>query len=206
LASKRLMTLNLTSWLVLLLCGFGAGCGSATKKGSEQAAATQIDVCHGYSCKYRSKLVLGASDARRFTSILATGHKSAEAERTAIAEAVSYFERRTFDATKIRDEPRSKLGAAVRGQMDCIDESTNTHTLLLYLADHNLLRHHTVGMNASRGFLVDGRYPHSTAVIRDPQGVKWAVDSWYAPMGAAPDILLLSEWKPRGFLSSGALN
>ena len=90
--------------------------------------------------------------------------------------------------------------------MDCIDESTNTRTLLVYLADRKLLRHHTVGMNASRGFLVDGRYPHSTAVIRDASGVRWAVDSWYAPMGGSPDILPLGQWMPRGFLASGALN
>ena len=199
MASKCLINLNLTSWLVLLLCGFGAGCGSATKKSSEQAAAlaTQIDVCHGYSCKYRSKLVLGASEPRRFTSILATGHKSAEAERTAIAKAVSYFERRTFDATRIRDEPRSKLGAGVRGQMAALI-NRQTRTPFYFILPSQLLSHHTVGMNASRGILVDGRYPHSTAVIRDRQGVKWAVDSWYAPMGAAPDILLLSEWKPGG--------
>ena len=90
--------------------------------------------------------------------------------------------------------------------MDCIDESTNTRALLLYLENRKLLQHHTVARNASRGLLVDGRYFHNTAVIRDAGGVKWAVDSWYAPMGGAPDVLPLSDWMPRGFLGSGALN
>jgi hypothetical protein len=171
------------------------------------AAETLVEICHGYSCKYKSRLVLGPTDQRRFASILVAGRKSANAERAAIATAVRYFERRTYNVTGILDEPRSKVGASgVRGQMDCIDESRNTRSLLLYLEDRQLLRHHTVGRNASRGLLIDGRYFHSTAVIRDADGVKWAVDSWYAPMGGVPDILPLSEWMPRGFLSSGALD
>jgi hypothetical protein len=167
----------------------------------------QIDVCHGYSCKFRSKLMLGKADARRLASILASGRGSAKAERKAISRAVRYFEDRAYSVIGIRDEPRSKFGASgIRGQMDCIDESTNTRALLLYLADRKLLAHHSVGRNSSRGLLIDGRYFHSTAVIRDRAGVKWAVDSWYAPMGGAPDILPLSDWESRGFLSSGALD
>jgi hypothetical protein len=196
-------------FLIQLICGLSVGCTSVSENSSQSVkpAGKQVKVCHGYSCRYQSNLVLGTADALRFASILAAGKKSSRDERSAIAQAVRYYERRTFDAIGIRDEPKSKLGASgVRGQMDCVDESTNTRTLLVYLAEQKLLRHHTVAMNSSRGFLVDGRYPHSTAVIRDVSGVKWAVDSWYAPMGGAPDILLLSEWKPRGFLGSGALN
>ena len=194
---------------LMLLCGLAAGCVSGPEGGSHglEPGDRQIDVWHGYSGKYKSKLTLGAADARHFASILAAGQKSPQAERAAIARAVSYFESRTFDVTGIRDDPQSKFGASgVRGQMDCIDESTNTRALLLYLENRKLLQHHTVARNASRGLLVDGRYFHNTAVVRDASGVKWAVDSWYAPMGGAPDILPLSDWMPRGFLGSGALN
>jgi len=194
---------------LLLLGGLAAGCVSGPEDGSQglKPIERQIEVCHGYSCQYRSKLTLGAVDARHFASILAAGQQSPQAERAAVARAVSFFESRTFDVTGIRDDPQSKFGASgVRGQMDCIDESTNTRALLLYLENRKLLRHHTVARNASRGLLVDGRYFHNTAVIRDARGVKWAVDSWYAPMGGAPDILPLSDWMPRGFLGSGALN
>jgi hypothetical protein len=209
LADKHRTHCNSFFRLLILLCGFAAGCATVSKNGGQAAlpAEKTVEICHGYGCKFRSKLVLGATDARRFASILDSGKRSPQSERIAIAQAVRYFEQRTLSATGVRDEPRSKLGASgVRGQMDCIDESTNTRTLLAYLAGRKLLRHHTVGMNASRGFLVDGRYPHSTAVVRDPVGVKWAVDSWYAPMSGSPDVLPLSEWTPRGFLSSGALD
>lgn len=90
--------------------------------------------------------------------------------------------------------------------MDCVDESTNTDALLRYLQGRGLLTHHKVEPRTSRGFLLDGRYPHWTAVIGAPDGVKWVVDSWYAPMGGAPDIFPLSEWKQRGVLESGALD
>ena len=89
--------------------------------------------------------------------------------------------------------------------MDCIDKSTNTRTLLKYLESHGLLRYHDVMMNASRGFFVDGRYPHSTAVIRDASGMKWVVDSWYAPWAARRIFCLSATWLPRGFLESGEL-
>jgi hypothetical protein len=201
LSIKRL--LSALSAGPLLLYGLSDAAGA--KLDSDTRA--QIDVCHGYSCKFRSKLMLGKADARRLESILASGRRSPQAERRAISRAVRYFEDRAYSIIGIRDEPQSKFGASgIRGQMDCIDESTNTRALLLYLANRKSLMHHSVGRNTSRGLLVDGRYFHSTAVIRDRAGVKWAVDSWYAPMGGAPDILPLSEWEPRGFLSSGALD
>ncbi len=81
-----------------------------------------------------------------------------------------------------------------------------SYALLRYLQGRGLLKYHKVEARTSRGFLFDGRYPHWTAVIRAPDGVKWVVDSWYAPMGGIPDISPLSDWKPRGLLSSGALD
>ena len=127
---------------------------------------------------------------------MAGGKQSPQGERAAIGQAVAYFDRRAFEAIGIRDQPRSELGAAgVRGQLDCIDESTNTRSFLRYLDGHRLLRHHQVGTNISRGMLVDGRYFHSTAVISDDSGKEWAVDSWYSETGGQPDIMPLDQWK-----------
>ncbi|WP_395447047.1 hypothetical protein ACHMW7_18730 [Aminobacter sp. UC22_36] len=171
------------------------------------APARSIDICHGYGCAFRSRLVFGPGDDSKFAALLAAGRASPEAERKAIARAVSYFEKRAQQVTGVRDLPRSEFGASkVKGQMDCVDESTNTDALLRYLAGRGLLKHHEVVARDSRGFLLDGRYPHWTAVIRAPDGVRWVVDSWYAPMGGAPDIIRLGDWKSRGVLESGALN
>jgi hypothetical protein len=168
---------------------------------------SRIYICSGYGCYHRSRLDLGPRDHRRFAAIMARGASSPKSERAAISSAVRYYEERAYDVIGIRDEPRSIFGAShEKGQMDCIDESTNAHSLLKYLAERKLLKHHTVEANVGRGFFFDGRYPHSTAVIKETGGVKWVVDSWYAPMGGAPDIIPLSDWLPRGVLSSGALH
>ena len=68
----------------------------------------------------------------------------------------------------MRDKPKADFGAShIKGQMDCVDESTNTHGFLLYLANRGLLKFHKVGRKVSRGFFLDGRYPHWTAIVID---------------------------------------
>lgn len=166
-----------------------------------QVPATQaktIQVCHGYGCAFRSRLVLTAADGARFRSIMSAGTGSPKAERAALSRAVSYYERRTGQATGFKDRPKTQVGKPERGQMDCVDEATNTRNLLIYLKERGLLRFHKIERNVSRGFFLDKRYPHFTALISDPAGVRWVVDSWYGPMGAAPDIMPYETWKQRG--------
>lgn len=132
---------------------------------------------------------------------MAAGASSPKAERAAVSRAVRYYEDRAVRVIGVPDQPKSKASQYHRrGQMDCVDESTNTRSLLLYLQRLGLLKHHTVDRNVTRGFLLDGRYPHATAVLRDRSGTKWAIDSWYEPTGGPPDIRPLSEWLKRGVM------
>jgi hypothetical protein len=165
-----------------------------------------IQICHGYGCAFRSRLMLTASDGARFLSIMSAGSGSPNAERAALKKAVSYFDGRANQATGYRDRPKTEFGKPERGQMDCVDESTNTRALLVYLSERGLLKFHKVQRNTSRGFFLDGRYPHWTAVISDPQGTKWVVDPWYASVSGAPDIFPLDQWKVRGQFESGELD
>jgi hypothetical protein len=195
------------------IAGFGAGAVIAYGLSLAPATAVPvksssiISVCHGYDCGFRTKLVLGPRDAARFQSIMRAGASSPAAERAALKKAVQYFEERSYQVIGVRDRPEAAvIGARIKGQMDCIDESTNTTALLHYLANRGLLKHHTVGRKVSRGFFLDGRYPHWTAIIVDRAGTKWVVDSWYSAGGGAPDIFPYEQWKVRGVLQSGALN
>jgi len=187
---------------VLLLAGLLVGCQSVSSnyKGEiTQASPSSIIVCSGFDCNYKTRLDLGETENARFARIMEAGRASPAAERAAVAQAVGYYEELGAAAIGVRDKPKSDITQSrIKGQMDCIDESTNTRSLLRYLAARGLLRHHTVEANVSRGFLLDGRYPHSTAVLRDPQGRRWAVDSWYEPAGGPPDIMPLEEWMRRG--------
>ena len=129
------------------------------------------------------------------------GSASPAAEREAVRRADSYYENRAATYIGVRDKAKSDFTQSrEKGQMDCIDESTNTHSLLLFLEENGLLKFHKVEHNVSRGIFVDGRYPHSTAVLRDPSGRKWAVDSWYEPTGGLPDVMPLSDWMKRGVM------
>lgn len=192
----------------LLASSLLPACTSSTANytGSVAEVRTErIYVCSGFNCHYKTRLDLGATDARRFAEIMAAGHGSPEAERNAVSKAVQYYEKRAGAAIGVIDDAKSVFGASGEmGQMDCIDESTNTRSLLLYLERRGLLKHHGVRSNVSRGFFIDGRYPHSTAVLRDNGGREWAVDSWYAPMGDAPDILPMEQWLKRGIMGSNA--
>ncbi len=131
---------------------------------------------------------------------MAEAGSSPAAERQAISRAITFFEQRAAQTIGVADEAKSSLrNSGRKGQMDCIDESTNSRSLLLFLHRNGWLSHHDVLANVSRGAFIDGRYPHSTAVLRErASGRKWAVDSWYEPAGGAPDILPLEEWRRRG--------
>lgn len=191
---------------LLFSTGLVQACTSASPNYVGEAAVVRTEriyVCSGYNCHYKTRLDLGATDARRFAEIMAAGYASPEAERDAVSKAVQYYEKRAGQAIGVIDEAKSVFGDSGRlGQMDCIDESTNTRALLLYLERRGLLKHHTVRANVSRGLFIDGRYPHSTAVLMDKGGNEWAIDSWYAPMGGAPDILPMSQWLKRGVMGS----
>jgi hypothetical protein len=187
---------------------FGVALGASQASAAVAVTAPKlITICHGYGCSFRTKLTLGASDGARFRSIMGAGATSPAAERAAIAKAVQYFEQRSFQVIGVRDKPKADFGAShIKGQMDCVDESTNTRALLLYLHERGLLKFHKVGRNVSRGMFFDGRYPHFTAIVIDPAGTKWVVDSWYKPTGGVPDIFPHEQWKVRGQFESGALD
>ena len=86
-------------------------------------------------------------------------------------------------------------------QLDCIDESRNTTTLLKLIEERGWLSHHKVGKPKIRGFLLDLRYPHNTATVIEKQsGEAWAIDSWTTANAEFPDIMPLKVWKTKGVL------
>ena len=158
-----------------------------------------VIVCHDFGCAQRTPVGLSAGDLGTLSSLLAPGRASAEAERRAVAAAGAWFDRRIGPAagTTRRVARANRLGSAnTIGQMDCIDTSRNSTSLLLILEQLKLLRHHKVEGPEARGFLLDGRGPHATAVLTDVHtGKQWAVDSWTHKYGEKPDVIPLDVWK-----------
>lgn len=164
-----------------------------------QASVATFRVCHGYDCYYTTKVTLSAQDLRRIQTQLQQG-QSAAAERKTLRTAIALFEERSTAAIGVRDKPRMQFGKArIKGQMDCVDESTNTDNFIRYLHSRGWLKYHQPARKTTRGSFFDGRYPHWTAVIEDKSNVKWAVDSWFEAGGGLPDIMPLSDWKRRGY-------
>lgn len=172
----------------------------ALPKTEAEAETQAFRVCHGYECYYQTKLTLSAPDLRRIQNIMQQGAKSPAAERKALRTAIALFEQRSTAIIGVRDKPRMQFGKArIKGQMDCIDELTNTDNFIRYLNSRGWLKHHTPVRKTARGSFFDGRYPHWTAVIQAKDGERWAVDSWYEAGGGPPDIMPLAEWKRRGY-------
>lgn len=195
------MTLSSRFALLTALAAIAAGCTSVSSNYNDDIAnvsAGRITVCHGFDCRNQTALTFSADDQQRLRALFAA-NANAAAERDAIRKAVQVFEKAVTARLGVADKPKSDLSqTGQHGQMDCIDESTNTRTFVRYLESNALLKHHTVQTNVTRGVIFDGRYFHATAVIRDKGGQRWAVDSWYEPAGGPPDVMRLEEWLGRG--------
>jgi hypothetical protein len=161
-----------------------------------------VVICHDFGCTQRTPVGLGPGDLAKLSSLLASGRASAEAERRAVAAAAAWFDRRVGPeaGTTHRIARAGGLdGQSAVGQMDCIDTSRNSTSLLLILEQLHLLHHHKVEGPEARGFLIDGRGPHATAVLTDIHtGRQWAVDSWTHKYGEKPDVIPLDVWKQQG--------
>lgn len=159
---------------------------------------SMVFVCHGFGCKYRAEVDLTANDRARLAQFLAAGRASAAAERKAVAAAGAWFDRRVGPVAGTQNHV-ARAGAKymfdVR-QFDCIDSSRNTTSLLLVLDQLKLLRYHDVDQPEARGYMIDGRPPHATAVlVEKATGTKWSIDSWTVGYGQALEVMPLERWK-----------
>lgn len=158
----------------------------------------RFTVCHGNTCARISEVHLSTAQWQQVRRIFNPPPPDAAAEREAIRRAIALIERLVGpQAGTSGDLGMNVPGFGLPGQMDCIDEATNTTVYLRMLQDDGLLRFHTLGQRTTRGYfrLLPGP-PHSTAVIRETaSGARYAVDSWFLDNGQPPFIVPLAKWK-----------
>jgi hypothetical protein len=156
-------------------------------------------VCHGFGCARRDTFPLTAGRVAMLRGILGSA-KSANDERKALAKVVAWFDREG-GRTAGTVGRIARASAATRSgptQMDCIDLTANVTELLIVLERNKMLKFHHVGEPVSRGIFVDGKQPHTTAVIvENAGGTQWSVDSWTRAYGQNPDIMTITEWKSK---------
>lgn len=153
-------------------------------------------ICFDHSCNRIVTDSLSDAEWQLASEPLHTMATTAQSERIAIARSIARFETVTGKHIGTSADRGGNLSGMGRtGQMDCIDESTNTTTYLRLLEDAGYLHFHRVEDTATRFGLFVGM-PHSTAVIRElASGMRYAVDSWFFDNGMEPYIVPLAEWK-----------
>lgn len=157
---------------------------------------TAFSVCHDLSCHAVSDLSFNDSEWEQVTALFIPAAENAEIERQQVMQAIALLEQLVGQkvGTSV-DLPKNRLIGSRKGQLDCIDEATNTTVYLRMLETESLLRWHQTAPRTSRGVLI-GRAPHNTATLIDTQSaIRYAVDAWYFNNGEPPAIITLDSWK-----------
>ncbi|MBI3343435.1 MAG: hypothetical protein HY028_00920 [Gammaproteobacteria bacterium] len=158
----------------------------------------RFSVCSEHTCKRVTVVGLQPEQWQRERRLFLPPPLDAVQERERIAQAIALMEAMVGPLTGTeQDKGRNFQGVGIEGQMDCIDESTNTTTYLTMLLKDGLLKWHSVEDRATRGFFIFG-WPHTTAVIREAgSDALFAVDSWFLDNGQPPYIQKLEDWRDK---------
>jgi len=182
---------------ILLIIGVSVvSCTSDPSLTVSLSGPASFAVCYGGSCDRVVTTGLSPDEWEAVVNSMTPAAPDPQTERRQLAEAVAVFERSVGPKTGTTGDLGGTFGAFGKsGQMDCIDEATNTSTYLRLVANAGLLRWHRVEPAATRGFFLLG-WPHTTAVISETVSRKrFAVDSWFHENGQPPEIVALELWR-----------
>ncbi len=158
----------------------------------------RLFVCHGYECRLKTAVALGEHELNQIRMLMEPGQAGPAAERAAIATTIAWLENRVapLAGTAADRDYRDLLSGSDPAQLDCIDEAANSTSYMMVIRSLGLLKYHTIGYPVSKGFLLDGRYPHVTAVLLENETIEpYAIDSWIFANGEEPVVMTLQDWK-----------
>jgi len=166
-----------------------------TKYADPDPSLEAVLICHGYGCHRQDNVDLRLAWPRLVAN-MAQPAPDAAAERANIALTIAAFEAEVGARIGTDEDVGGTFeGFAMAGQLDCIDETSNTSTFLTLLDEAGLLVWHDVRGPTSRFFVYDG-WPHTTAVIVETaSGQAYAVDSWFHDNGQPAEIVPIEDWK-----------
>lgn len=154
-----------------------------------------FSVCHDLSCHSISNVSLSAAEWQTVTALFEPVAHTPAIEKQQIQRAIALLEKIVgAHIGTDSDQAKNRLTGSRKGQLDCIDEATNTSVYLRLLASEGLFVWHDTGPRTSRG-LFSGQAPHNTATIieRNTQQ-RYAVDAWFKANGQPPAIVRLEDW------------
>ncbi|GAB4509279.1 MAG: hypothetical protein Tsb0026_09300 [Sulfuricaulis sp.] len=158
-------------------------------------APARFNICFNHGCQGLADVSLMPGQWQEIRKLFLPKPVSPREERERIALGVGKLETLAGKLTGIdNDRGGSLAGLWMSNQMDCVDESTNTHSYLVMLKNDGLLKYHVPTDNARR--FRPRLYQHYTAVIEEiATKQKYAVDSWFLDNGQPPFIIPLGAWK-----------
>lgn len=153
-------------------------------------------ICLHNTCQDIAFVTLTTREWQHILSSFLPIAATAEQEREQIKQAIALLETFTGQQTLTHlDKAMNNMSYGSKGQMDCIDEATNTTVYLRLIDKAGLLKWHQQASRTSRG-LLSGNAPHNTATITETaSGQRFAVDSWFEDNGQQPYIVPLDDWK-----------
>ncbi len=154
----------------------------------------RYSICHGHTCSKIAFIHLSKPQWAKVEALFSPPAGTAQQERKQIKLAISLLETMTGrQAGTYKDRAENDISHGLNGQLDCIDEATNTTVYLRMLAEANMLLFHQQASRISRGGLLS---PHNTAsIIEIASNTRYAVDSWFDNNGEPPAIIPLALWK-----------
>jgi len=163
-----------------------------------------LTVCFDFGCKTRQEVYVHTPEWRVIAAHLSASRNAAD-ERDRVATVVAFMERIVGALTPTdRDRGGNDFEGDDRaGQMDCIDESTNTTSYLNLFQERGLLKWHRVKDPVYRAPRILDQ--HWAAQIEHTEtGQHYAVDSWYEDNGERPYVQTVEAWKRKEAFASTA--
>jgi len=153
--------------------------------------------CRGYGCPDPVMVELDAREWAWIDAGFTPLPRTAAEERKRIEPVIGMFEQIVGGLAGTDRDVGDTFKKTGQGQLDCVDESTNTTIYLDLLRQRGFLRFHTIDQPQVRyPFTGGGYWWHQTAVIKDIEtGEAYAVDSWFHDNGHPAHVVPLEDWK-----------
>jgi hypothetical protein len=158
--------------------------------------------CQGYGCPTYKNVILNKHDWSIIEKAYGGKAQTAAEEREKAAAAIGAFERVVGPLTGTEVDVKGTFTAMGRGQrgkgqLDCVDESTNTTIYLMLLKQKGLLNFHEIEQPQVRWPIISGRgWMHQTAAVTEKAtGEQFAIDSWFEDNGAPAWVVPLPAWR-----------
>lgn len=152
--------------------------------------------CQNYGCASVKNVALNKKEWKKIEKAYGKKAKNATEERLKIAKTIGVFETIIGPITGTENDKAGTFTQTGAGQLDCVDESTNTSVYIMLLGQKGLIRFHSVEQPQVRYPLISGRgWMHQTAVVRETKsGDEYAIDSWFEDNGAPAHIVAIDHW------------